>query len=116
MIRWMLAGLSSVAIAAPALAAPADPERVAVIAAVQQFFDGMSARDTQRMGEVLLAEGSTASVRVAPDGAARVRIGSQKQFLEPGGGDQYLERMWDPVVTRRGPLAIVWAPYEFQLN
>ncbi len=24
--------------------------------------------------------------------------------------------MWDPVVTRRGPLAVLWAPYEFQRN
>jgi hypothetical protein len=24
--------------------------------------------------------------------------------------------MWDPLVSRRGSLAVVWAPYEFQLN
>jgi hypothetical protein len=45
-----------------------------------------------------------------------VRFTPQKQFLERRSGDKYLERMWDPVVTRRGDLAVLWTPYEFQLN
>lgn len=112
MKRLIAAALAAHAIAQPAFAAPADPERAAVIAAVQQFFDGMAANDAKMMGEVLMAEGMTASVRPG----AVVRFTPQKQFLERTGGDKYLERMWDPVVTRRGALAVLWAPYEFQLN
>ncbi|MGH6964871.1 MAG: hypothetical protein ACREE0_10325, partial [Phenylobacterium sp.] len=103
------AALAAFAFAQPALAAPADPERAAVIAAVQQFFDGMSANDPKLMGEVLMPEGMTASARPRADGSTGVKFTSQKQFLERTGGDKYLEQMWDPVVTRRGALAVLWA-------
>lgn len=116
MRRPIVAALAVFAMARPAFAAPADPERAAVIAAVQQFFDGMAANDSGKMGEVLMAEGMTASVRPGPDGATIVRFTPQKQFIERTGDDRYLERMWDPVVTRHGPLAVFWAPYEFQRN
>jgi hypothetical protein len=112
MKRLTVAALAALVLAQPALAAPPDPERAAVIAAVQQFFDGMTANDSKMMGEVLMSEGMTASVRPG----AVVRFTSQKQFLERSSGDKYLEQMWDPVVTRRGGLAVLWAPYEFQLN
>ena len=116
MTRLAVAALTALALAPPALAAPADAERAAVVAAVQQFFDGMAANDPKMMGDVLMADGTNASVRTNPDGATKARVGTQKQFLERTGSDKHLERMWDPVVTRRGPLAVVWAPYEFQLN
>ena len=116
MKRLAAAALAALALAQPALAAPADPERAAVIAAVQQFFDGMAANDPKLMGEVLMAEGMTASARPGPGGSTGVKFTPQKQFLERAGGDKYLEQMWDPVVTRRGSLAVLWAPYEFQLN
>jgi hypothetical protein len=116
MKRLIVAALAAFALAQPASAAPADPERAAVIAAVQQFFDGMAANDPKMMGEVLMAEGVTASVRPGAGGSTVVRFTPQKQFLERRSGDKYLERMWDPVVTRRGDLAVLWAPYEFQLN
>jgi hypothetical protein len=112
MKRLMVAAFAALTLAQPALAATADPERIAVIAAVQQFFDGMAANDPRLMGEVLMAEGMTSSVRPG----AVVRFTPQKQFLERTGADKYLEQMWDPVVTRRGALAVLWAPYEFQLN
>jgi hypothetical protein len=117
MTRWTLAALATLSLGAPALAAPADPERAAVIAAVQQFFDGMAANDPKIMGGVTMAEGVDTSVQQNADGTTRIRLIPQRQFLEPrANGDKYLERMWNPVVTRRGPLAVVWAPYEFQLN
>jgi hypothetical protein len=109
--------LAALAVAAPAWAAPADPERAAVIAAVQQFFDGMAANDPKAMADVLVPDGMAASMRPSPGGPPALRLTPFKQFLEPRtNGDRYLERMWDPVVSRRGSLAVVWAPYEFQLN
>ena len=116
-MRWMLATLAALSLAGSATAAPADPERAAVIAAAQQFFDGMAANDVKRMSEVTLPDTMYASVRRNPDGTTTVRQTPQRQFLEhAASGDKYLERMWDPVVTRRGALAVIWAPYEFQLN
>lgn len=116
MKRLIAAALAALALAQPAFAGPTDPERAAVVAAVQQFFDGMAANDAKMMGEVLMAEGMTTSVRPGPSGTPFARFTPQKQFLERTGGDKYLERMWDPVVSRRGALAVLWAPYEFKLN
>jgi hypothetical protein len=117
MIRWMFAGLATLALAAPASAAPADPERAAVIASVQQFFDGMAANDPKMIAAVTLADGVNTSVQPQADGSTKVRRIPQAGFQQQiAGTDKYLERMWDPVVTRRGPMAVVWAPYEFQLN
>jgi hypothetical protein len=116
MKRLTAAALAAFVLAQPAPAAPVDPERAAVIAAVQQFFDGMAANDPKLMGEVLMAEGMTASVRPGSDGSTVARFTPQRQFLERTGGDKYLEQMWDPVVSRRGALAVLWAPYEFQRN
>jgi len=30
--------------------------------------------------------------------------------------DTYVERMWDPTVLVRGPMAVVWAPYDIHRN
>ena len=84
----LTAALAAFAFAQPVLAAPADPERAAVIATVQQFFDGMAANDPKLMGEVLMAEGVTASVRPGASGSTVVRFTPQKQFLERRGGDK----------------------------
>ena len=117
MTRWMLAALAALTVSPPAAAGPADPEHAAVIAAAQEFFDSMAANDAKRMGDITLPDTMYASVQPNADGTARLRQIPRRQFLERApGGDKYLERMWDPVVTRRGPLAVIWAPYEFQLN
>ena len=117
MTRWMLAGAAALSLAAPAHAAPADPERATVIAAVQQFFDGMAANDPKMIAAVTLADGMNTSVRPQADGSTKVSRIPQAGFQQRmAGPDKYLERMWDPMITRRGPMAVVWAPYEFQLN
>ncbi len=47
---------------------------------MQQFFDGMAANDPKLMGDVLLPDGTNASVRTDAAGAPRIRVAQQKQF------------------------------------
>ena len=106
-------------LAAPALPLPAavaaqeDPEAGA-IAAVQALFDAMAARDAGAIGDLLMDGAVFTSTVETPDG---VRIGETDgaDFAASIGqpGPALLERMWDPHVMIQGPLAVVWAPYDF---
>lgn len=87
------------------------PDRDAVIAVVQRFFDAMAARDAAKMAAVLMPEGRFCSVR--EDGS--VRSTTIKEYVErlPSGKEKLLERMWNPEVKMRGGIAVVWTPYDF---
>lgn len=92
-------------------------DRSAVLAVVQRMFDAMSARDTVTL-RALLAPGSRfVSIR-GDTGAARPRATSDSAFLRSlgSGTERLLERTSSPVVQLRGPLATVWAPYDFHRN
>ena len=102
-------------LAIPSLAQAQDEaEKEAVIAAVQQLFDAMAARDTLTAHAVLLPEGRFYSIRDSDDGP---RVGSQahRDFLDQLArpGADWLERMWNPTVLIHGPMAVVWTAYDF---
>ena len=93
------------------------PENVAVIAAVQQFFDTMAAKDVEGAAEVLVPDGQFFSIRTT-DGEKVVRRSTNREYLErlASAKDDWLERMWEPEVRIRGDVATVWAPYDFFVN
>jgi len=106
--------LAAVVLAATLSTTPADE---AVLAAVQNFFDSMAAKDVEAAREVLVPEGQFFSVRVV-DGKKVVRSSTNQEFLDglaKSEGD-WLERMWDPEVRIQGDLATVWTPYDFHLD
>lgn len=88
--------------------------RDSVVAAVNEFFHAMTARDTAALGRVLYADGILYAARVQGDSAA-VRRGTFEGFAQQIAGlkETYVERMWEPTVLVHGPLAIVWAAYDF---
>ncbi len=102
-------------LATPALAAP-DPEQAPILATVQKFFDALAAQDSTTIRGIVLPGGVYTAVRVNADGSTKVsRRPVDESFstsIDPG----LNERMWSPVISRRGPMATVSAPYEFQLN
>lgn len=112
-MRRVLAALALLAIATPAFAEP-DPDDAPILTVMQRFFDALSAQDSATMREIVLPGGMYTSVQVEPDGSTRLsRIpvdGSFNTAIDPG----LHERIWAPVVSRRGPIATVSAPYEFQ--
>lgn len=107
--------LAVLALATPSQAAPG-PEDAPILATVQRFFDALPAQDSAAMREMVLPGGVYTSVSVNADGSAKVSRrpvdDSFSMSIDPG----LHERMWAPVVVRRGPIATVTAPYEFQLN
>lgn len=98
-------------------AAQAQTDEEATVAAVQQLFDAMAARDTLMAQEVLLPEGRFFSIREV-DGEPRVGSSSHQDFLDQltQPGDAWLERMWEPTVLVHGRMAMVWAAYDFHRN
>ena len=93
------------------------PEHDAVVAAVQQFFDAMAAKDVEGASEVLVPDGQFFSTRTI-DREKVVRRSTNRDFLErlASSKDDWLERMWEPEVRIRGDVATVWAPYDFFVN
>jgi hypothetical protein len=87
------------------------PDRDAVVAVVQRFFDAMATRDATKMAAVLMSEGRFFSVR--EDGT--VRSTTIKEYIErlPSGKERVLERMWNPEVKAHRGIAILWTPYDF---
>ena len=64
-----------------------------------------------------MADGVQYSARVRGDSVAIARgtfEGFSRQLATMT--DTYVERMWDPTVLVRGPLAVVWAPYDIHRN
>ncbi len=85
-----------------------------MVATVQKLFDSMAAHDPDAARAVTLPEG-----RVIGAGEKRTTNISQEQFaagLAATKNRVYLERMWNPKVLIRGPIAQVWAEYDFHLD
>ncbi len=100
----------------PASFAPAAEERADILSVVQMVFDAIASGDSDLLREALDPDASLFSVRPAPDGGGTIaRPSSVAQFAasiaSSGGGS--VERMWDVEVRVDGPLASVWAPYDF---
>jgi hypothetical protein len=102
-------------IAMPLRAQAADS--VAVLTTVERLFDAMARRDTAA-ARGLLAPGSRfVSVRGDSAGAAP-QVTSDTAFLRSlaVGRARLRERILSPTVQLRGPLATVWAPYDFHVD
>jgi hypothetical protein len=90
------------------------------LAAVSRLFDAMARRDTSLARAVLLP-GSQFISTVSGAPATPVtpaRRQSDVEFLAflANGRARYLERIWSPLVRLHGPLAEVWAPYDFHID
>ena len=91
--------------------------RDSVVATVNEFFRAMTARDTAALDRVQVADGILYAARMQGDSVA-IRRGTFEGFAQQLAGtrDTYVERMWEPTVLMHGPLAVVWAPYDFHRN
>ena len=93
---------------------PDPASQVAVVSVVQQLFDALESGDEALLRSVVdpsvvmhfseTRDGQTSFGSATLDGLAN-RITSSEVPL--------IERMWDPVVVIDGPLATLWAPYDF---
>ena len=88
--------------------------RDSVVAAVNEFFRAMTARDTAALARVQFADGIQYAAGVQGD-SVTIRRGTSEGFAQRIAAlkETYVERMWEPTVLVHGPLAVVWAAYDF---
>ena len=101
----------------PARAADPDAKvRAEVLAQLDRFFVAMSAHDAKTWTEISLPDASTLVQNYAADGKVTLRRGAVKDMIDRlAAGPAMSEGVWNPTVLIRGPMAVVWAPYEFRL-
>ena len=116
MKRLIAAALMSFGLAGPALADEAK-DRADVLAVVDRFFVAMTKHDAQAWVELSLPDTPTTVQSFQADGTVKLRRSTvQAMAANLGSGQQMNERIWKPTVLVRGPMAMVWAPYEFKLD
>lgn len=115
----------SLALAACATVQPAAPpagrqaaEEADVLAALDGYVRAISANDLAGMEARQTPEGMTYRHFHRPDGGWEVRSRSNAEWVAPNMASEqtFRERYWSPTVMIRGALAVVWAPYEFQID
>ncbi len=94
----------------------AQGEERAVMAVVQQLFDGMRARDTAKMRATLHPEARLVSAGVKDSVPTEAITGWLAGIPNARPGLLLDERIHNPVVKVDGGLASVWAEYTFYLG
>lgn len=94
--------------------ASGDAERE-VVATVERLFAGMRTRDTAALRTLLAPELVVVAARETAGGGTAVRGQTVPDFLRAvaSGPDELRERIWAPEVRVDGPIATLWAPYDF---
>jgi len=90
------------------------PEREAVVAVVQAFFDTMAAKDVAGAQRILLPDATFHYVQ-KKDGKPVTESFTTEWWLKalPTRKKAWFERMWNIEVHVRGFIATLWAPYDF---
>jgi hypothetical protein len=109
---------TATALAQPALPTPAGHqpgEESAVLAALDRFVHAISARDLRTMSSMQTPDGMTYVARPRKGGGTETVGRPNSYWVDPARaeGPALRERYWSPTVLVRGPIAVVWAPYEF---
>lgn len=96
-----------------------EPEEVeAVLKAVDAFMETLTSNDIELRSSLQTSDGMTYVSVKHPDGTWRIVGRPNSVFLNPPGENapKTVEKYWDPVVLVRGPLAMVWNPFEFWVD
>lgn len=93
-------------------------EEAEILAVMDAYMHEISANDLAAMEARQTPEGMTYRHRLRPDGAWEVLARSNMEWVAPNRATEqtYRERYWSPTVLIRGAMALVWAPYEFQID
>ena len=113
----LLGPLAIVAVAVVPANAGQAPERRAVLATVQRFFDALAARDAAAVMREVVPEGRITSHSMR-DGRVEVQTGAWSDWAAglARSNERLEERMYAPNVRIRGSLATVWTEYSFRRN
>ena len=89
-----------------------------ILSVMDAYMLEISANDLAAMKARQTPEGMTYRHRARVDGDWDVLPRSNMDWVAPNmaSEQQYRERYWSPTVLIRGPMALVWAPYQFQID
>lgn len=92
-----------------------DAER-SVVVTVERLFEAMRTRDTAAIRQLLAPE--LVLVSIQSQGTRAHRNQTVPDFLRAiaGSPEEPRERMWSPEVRLDGPVATLWAPYDFHVG
>lgn len=89
-------------------------DREAVLKAVQAFFDTMTAKDVDGARDILVPQGRFHAMRA---GAEPRSLSNEEYLAQLQASKQTMrERIWNPEVRVHGPIATMWAPYDFWID
>lgn len=93
-------------------------DRADVLAAVDRFLNALNTNDAEAYAAAQVNDGVTYSQRYAADGSAKLRRRSNHDNLEMLRADstKVREQYWNPTVLVHKDIAIVWAPYSFDID
>jgi hypothetical protein len=97
----------------PAAAAP-PPADLGPEAIVQKLFDAMAARDALAAKDLFVPDAGLFSLGTNGK-ASRMPLIDFLNVLGSGKAE-WKERIWNATVLVHGPIAVVWAPYDFHLK
>ena len=102
----------------PARPAGAENDSVreaSAIAAVERFLSAIETQDTSIWEDMLLPDAGAVAWAETPDGDRMITIPADRlrTFMDDQEPSQESEPIWAPTVLLRGPMAVVWTPYEF---
>ena len=92
-------------------------ERDAVMKAMETFLATMTARDVEGARNILVPQGRFHRVQIAKDKQTLGSMSNEEYLAQLQAGKQtYRERIWNPEVRVHGPIATLWAPYDFWID
>jgi hypothetical protein len=96
---------------------PEPPIRDSLVAVISRFFVAMEKRDTHTLRTLLEPEGHVFALLWRKD-SVDISVDAHAQMITAivSAKERWRERIWNPTVLHRGPLAVVWAPYDFYLG
>ncbi len=110
-LALLLSPLAGWAAAAPTEVAP---DRAAVLAVVQKFFDAMQARQPEGIRQTFLPGTQYALIVPSAEGYLTRQKSIETLIAETQADpNPWLERLWNPTVLVEGRIATVWARYDF---
>ena len=92
-------------------------DRDAVLKAMQVFFDTMTARDVEGARKILVPQGRFHAMDTSKPGSEPRSLPNEEYLAQLQQSKQTMrERIWNPEVRVHGPIATVWAPYDFWID
>lgn len=93
-------------------------EEEAILKVIDEFMLTLTSNDIALRAGLQTDDGMTYTAVLRQDGSWRIVGRPNSVFLNPSpeNSPEIVEKYWDPVILIRGPLAMVWNPFEFLVD